>query len=152
MKSIYKLLTIALGILLLLSNFAQAKAVVNNEHQAVVDTALNYFNGVANGDQKLLSSAFDFEFGHIKMPKVDKDTGEETIKSVPLKEFAAYFEQATKDTWTAKILAVDIVDDKMAMVKLDFQTSKSIYTDYLLMYKRNGSWKIVNKTFVEKKK
>jgi len=53
---------------------------------------------------------------------------------------------------TAKILSVDIVDDKMAMVKLDFDTPKTHYVDYLVMYKRNNQWRIVNKTFVANKK
>lgn len=136
----------------LISSTVFAKAVTNNEHQAVIDTAYNYFNGAAKGDQALLSSAFDLEFGHVKMISKDKETNKETIRSIPFKEFAGYFKKATKDTWKANVLSVDIVDDKMAMVKLDFHTPKTHYIDYLVMYKREGQWKIVNKTFVANKK
>lgn len=129
-----------------------AESVTSNEHQAVIDTAYDYFNGAAKGDQALLSSAFDMEFGHVKMIAKDKETNKETIRSVPFKEFAGYFKKATKDTWKANILSVDIVDDKMAMVKLDFHTPKTHYIDYLVMYKRAGEWKIINKTFVANKK
>lgn len=131
---------------------AHAESVSGKEYQAVVETAYNYFNGAANGDQKLLSQAFDLEFGHVKMITIDKDTGKETIRSVPLKEFSGYFKKATTDTWQANILSVDIVDDKMAMVKLDFDTPKTHYIDYLVMYKRENNWRIINKTFVAKKK
>ena len=137
---------------LLFSITARAESVINNEYQAVIDTAFNYFNGVAKGDQSLLSTAFDMEFGHIKMIKVDEETGNETIRSLPLSEFASYFKEATKDIWKAKVLSVDIVDEKMAMVKLDFDTPKEHYVDYLVMYKRGGHWRIINKTFVANKK
>ncbi|MEM9101519.1 MAG: nuclear transport factor 2 family protein [Pseudomonadota bacterium] len=86
------------------------------------------------------------------MVKKDEKTGKETIRSVPLYEFVKVFKQATKDTWKAKILSVDVVDDKMAMVKLDFDTPKNHYIDYLFMYKINPQWKIINKTFVANKK
>jgi len=135
-----------------LSTTSYAKSVSGIEYQAVVETAYNYFNGAANGDQKLLSKAFDQEFGHVKMIRVNKETGKETIRTVPLKDFSGYFKEATKDTWVANILSVDIVEDKMAMVKLDFDTPKTHYIDYLVMYKREGEWRIINKTFIAKKK
>ena len=134
------------------STLSHAESVTGKEYQAVVDTAYNYFNGAANGDQKLLSKAFDQEFGHVKMITLSKDTGKEIIRTVPLKEFSGYFKKATKDKWEANILSVDIVDDKMAMVKLDFHTPKTHYIDYLVMYKRQNEWRIINKTFIAKKK
>ncbi|NQZ89571.1 MAG: nuclear transport factor 2 family protein [Colwellia sp.] len=134
------------------STFSYAEAITGKEHQAVMQTAYNYFNGAANGDQELLSKAFDLDFGHMKMITVDKETGKETIRTVTLKEFTGYFKKATKDTWVANVLSIDIVDDKMAMVKLNFETPKTHYIDYLVMYKRNNEWRIINKTFIAKKK
>jgi len=131
---------------------SHAKSVTGKEYQAVVNTAYNYFNGAASGDQELLSKAFDLEFGHVKMISVNKDTGKETIRTVSLKEFSGYFKKATKDSWVANILSVDIVDNKMAMVKLDFDTPKTHYIDYLVMYKRENEWRIINKTFIANKK
>ena len=78
---------------------SSAQAIAGKEYQAIVTTAYNYFNGAANGDQKLLAEAFDLEFGHMKMVSTDKETGKEIIKSVPLKEFAGYFSKATSDIW-----------------------------------------------------
>lgn len=129
-----------------------AKAKTSNEYEAVVATAYKYFNGAANGDQALLNAAFDTDFGDIKMPMVDKETGNDIVRTVPLAQFAKVFKKPTPDLWQAKVLSVDIVDDKMAMVKLDFDTPKTHYVDYLVMYKRNGQWRIVNKTFVATKK
>jgi hypothetical protein len=148
-----KLLLITVAVFtFFLSTPSHAESVTGKEYQAVVETAYNYFNGAANGDQKLLSKAFDWEFGHVKMISINKETGKETIRTVPLKEFSGYFKKATKDTWEANILSVDIVDDKMAMVKLDFNTPKTHYIDYLVMYKRENEWRIINKTFIAKTK
>ncbi|WP_299011919.1 nuclear transport factor 2 family protein [uncultured Shewanella sp.] len=137
---------------LVVSTFSHAESVTGKEYQAVVETAYNYFNGAAKGNQKLLSEAFDQEFGHVKMITISKKTGKEIIKTVPLQEFSGYFKKATKDKWEANILSVDIVDNQMAMVKLDFHTPKTHYIDYLVMYKRQNEWRIINKTFVAKKK
>ena len=152
MKRIKILSIITATFFFLLSMSSHAEPVSGKEYQAVVETAFNYFNGAANGDQKLLSKAFDLDFGHVKMISIDKETGKEIIRTVPLKEFSGYFKKATKDTWKANILSVDIVDEKMAMVKLDFDTPKTHYIDYLVMYKRENEWRIINKTFVAKKK
>ncbi len=46
---------------------SKAKSETGAEYQAVVQTAYDYFNGAANGDQTLLSKAFDIEFGHVKI-------------------------------------------------------------------------------------
>jgi hypothetical protein len=132
----------------LISFNVKAEAISNNEYQLVVATAYDYFEGAADGDQTRLEKAFDFEFGHVKMITIDKESGKEHIRSLGLKEFARFFKQATKEPWEAKVLSVDIVKSKMAMVKLDFQTPKNHYIDYLVMYKRNEQWKIINKTFV----
>jgi hypothetical protein len=152
MHSIKLLLKFTVFFTLFSSTFIHAESITGKEYQAVIKTAYDYFNGAANGDQELLSKAFDVDFGHVKMIIVNKDTGKEIIRTVPLKEFSGYFKKATKDTWVANILSVDIVDDKMAMVKLDFDTPKTHYIDYLVMYKRNDEWRIINKTFIAKTK
>jgi hypothetical protein len=66
MKNIQKLLFAAIAMVSITFS-AKAEPVVNHEYQDVVDTVFNYFNGLANADQDLLSKAFDREFGHIKM-------------------------------------------------------------------------------------
>lgn len=54
--------------------------------------------------------------------------------------------------WLSKILSVDIVDERMALVKLSLKTKNSDYVDYLTMYKRNNKWRIVNKMFIDTRK
>lgn len=152
MTILQKCLLASFAFILLFSNKTFASSETGNEYQAVVDTAYKYFKGAANGDQDMLAQAFDMDFGHIKMLRVDKESGKETIRVLSLKEFSKFFKEATKDHWQANVLSVDIVDDKMAMVKMDFHTPKTHYIDYLVMYKRNGAWKIITKTFTSKSK
>ncbi len=153
MKLIKKVSPLVAGALLFsLSTFSQAEPVTSNEYNSVVETAYTYFNGLAKGDQALLAQAFDFEFGDIKILEVDKETGREVIKTIALDKFAARFNKEVKETWEANILSVDIVDNKMAIVKLNFDKPTINYVDYLVMYKRNGEWRIVNKTFVANKR
>ncbi|WND03845.1 nuclear transport factor 2 family protein [Temperatibacter marinus] len=133
------------------SSASSTEAITGKEYQAVIETAYNYFKGAARGDQKLLSKAFDQDFGHVKMLVVDKETGEETIRTVSLKEFSTYF-KGTEKKWEANILSVDIVDNKMAIVKMDFHTPSTHYVDYLVMYKRQNAWRIITKTFTAKAK
>ena len=130
--------------------FANAQAKTSNEYQAVINAAYKYFEGAANGDQALLMASFDTEFGDVKMIRKDKEQNSEVIRNVPMKEFAGFFTKPTTETWQAEILSVDIVDNQMAMVKMDFKTAKTHYIDYLVMYKRNDQWRIINKTFVAK--
>jgi len=152
MKTLKQFITNTIAILLFISPLTvKAESVTNNEYQAVVNTAYNYFNGAAMGDQALLNASFDIDFGDVKILSVDKETKKETVRTVPLKEFAGFFKKATKDTWQANVISVDIVDNKMAMVKMDFTTAKTHYIDYLVMYKRDNKWRIINKTFIAKR-
>ena len=152
MKPLNTLYILLAAMVFFCSTPSRAKSVSDMEYQAVIDTAYDYFNGVANGDLALMEKAFDMEFGHMKMISVDKSTGKETVRVVPFKEFAGYFKKATQDTWTANVLSVDIVSNQMAMVKLDFNTPKTHYIDYLVMYKTDNNWRIINKTFVAEAK
>ncbi len=153
MKTVKQFITNTIAILLFISPLTvKAESVTNNEYQAVVNTAYNYFNGAATGDQSLLNASFDMDFGDVKILTIDKQTQKETIRTVSFKEFAGFFKKATKDSWQANVTSVDIVDDKMAMVKMDFTTAKTQYIDYLVMYKRDEKWRIINKTFIAKKK
>ncbi len=141
---------LSLTILLLAPIFVSARGKTNDEYQAVVKAAYAYFEGAANGDQAQLNASFDTDFGDVKMLRQGDESKKEVIRTVPMHEFAKFFTKATSETWHANILSVDIVDNKMAMVKMDFKTAKTHYIDYLVMYKRNGLWRIINKTFVAK--
>ena len=129
-----------------------AKPSFNSTHQQITQVAENYFHGMANGDLKLLREAFDTEYGDVKIMDTDPETQQNTIRTIPFAKFVKAFEGNNNKPWSLNILSLDVVDDKMALVKLSLTTEKSHYIDYLTMYKRNNQWRIVNKTFVNIKK
>ncbi len=131
-----------------LSFTVQADPVSSTEYQAVLETANNYFSGLATGNQEMIAKAFDLEAGHLKYVTTNKETGEEYVRVISFDEFAKQFTEYKTETWKSEILSIDIVDNHMALVKLNFDTPRTHYVDYLVMYKRKAGWRIVSKTFV----
>ena len=129
-----------------------AKPNSGNTHEAIIEAAKSYFYGMANGDLELLGQAFDMEYGDAKILDTDPDTQKQTIRRIPFSKFVNAFKGNSNKPWDLDILSIDIVDDRMALVKLSLKTKKSHYVDYLTMYKRDGKWRIVNKMFVDTKK
>ena len=107
-----------------LSFTVQADPVSSTENQAVLET------------------------GHLKYVTTNKETGEEYVRVISFDEFAKQFTEYKTETWKSEILSIDIVDNHMALVKLNFDTPRTHYVDYLVMYKRKAGWRIVSKTFV----
>ncbi|MEX0299324.1 MAG: nuclear transport factor 2 family protein [Kordiimonas sp.] len=129
------------------STVGRAEPVIADEYAAVIETANNYFIGLANGDQDLIARTFDMEAGHMKRVGRNKETGKTYVEAVPFKEFAAFYTKPRAEKLVSDIVSVDIVDSHMALVKLHFNTPKVQYVDYLVMYKLDAGWRIVNKTF-----
>lgn len=115
---------------------------VNAEYSAVVNTVTNYFRGLHQGDQVQIASAFDMKNGQMKSLK------EGNINAIPLHQFAQKFTKTSDEQWNGDILTIDIVDNKMAFVKFNFDTPSIQYTDYLLMLNTEQGWKITSKTYL----
>lgn len=135
-----------------LSVSSHAEPVVVDEYAAVIDTANNYFMGLANGDQALIARTFDMEAGHMKRVVRNKETGQTYVEAMPFKEFATFYTKPRDEKLVSKIVSVDIVDNHMALVKMHFDTPKIQYVDYLVMYKLDAGWRITNKTFAMRPK
>ncbi len=59
------------------------------------------------------------------------------------------FSDAQKAQSHLKILSTDILQEQLAVVKVELKAGEKVYIDYLSLYQVNGEWKIVNKVFVE---
>jgi len=108
-----------------------------------------YFKGVVEADRTALERAWD-KNAHMKHVKVTRD-GIEAVHVVPIDVAFEWWTRVKANTSMGKVLSLDIVDGKMAMVKFEFHYNQLKYIDYLSLYKVNGEWKIVNKTFVLRK-
>ena len=151
MKSIPRVAILAL-MMLTITTQAEAKPEVSNTHEAISQVAMDYFYGMANGDMELMSKSFDMEYGDIKYPISDPKTQKTVIEHFEFSEFVNVFKDNSNKPWEGKILSIDVVDDRMAMVKFSLKTKKRDYVDYLGMYKRDGNWRIVNKMTINTRK
>ena len=143
------LLTLA-GLLVAGSTLVAAMGDSDADDKAVREVVDSYFKGVTQTDRSLLEKAWDTPNAHMKYVRKDED-GKEAVHVIPIaKAFDNWLSREAPSS-TGRVLSLDIVDGKMAMVKYQFIYGKTDYTDCLSLYKINGDWKIVNKVFVGKK-
>ena len=72
------------------------------------------------------------------------------VLSVPIRDAIKKWTSRPADESWGKVLSIDIVDGRMAVSKVEMLYRGHIYIDLLSLYKINGDWKIVNKTFVRR--
>ncbi|MFB9077497.1 nuclear transport factor 2 family protein [Flavobacterium procerum] len=112
----------------------------NGDLEQIKGVLLDYIEGTANGQPERLRKAFHPNFN---LYTVVKDTlwirsGEQYISDV---------KTGQKTDRIGRILSVDIEKDA-AIAKVEIKMSnKRIFTDYFLMLKYKGFWKIVQKSY-----
>ncbi len=121
------------------------------DEESVRETVDAYFRGVTQADRSLLEKCWDVENAHMKYVRKDDD-GKEWVRVVPIADAFDRWTRKPETNSSSKVLSLDIVEGKMAVVKYEFFYGDMEYIDYLSLYKIGGEWKIVNKIFVGKKK
>lgn len=113
-----------------------------------VRTAINrYFQGHATGDASHFRMAF-LPTAHIEGNREGKFT------SWTLDEYCALFNDkpaADEATRTRTIDLVDVSGDS-AIAKATLDHGAMVFTDYFVLLKVNGEWKIANKVYYGRKK
>ncbi|KOY86905.1 hypothetical protein AD998_12800 [bacterium 336/3] len=128
---------------------------VQAQDKKLIKEALdNYFQGYIQNDSVILQKSFELDYGHMKgigKNKLSQDSLWTRNFDVVVRRWATKtpFTDAQKKKSYYKILSLDIVEEKMAVVKIKIQLGDRLFIDYLSLYKINGIWKIVNKIFVE---
>lgn len=128
---------------------------VQAQDKKLIKEALdNYFQGYIQNDSVILQKSFELDYGHMKgisKNKLFQDSLWTRNFDVVVRRWATKtpFTDAQKKKSYYKILSLDIVEEKMAVVKIKIQLGDRLFIDYLSLYKINGIWKIVNKIFVE---
>ncbi|KQC00120.1 dehydrogenase [Pedobacter sp. Hv1] len=116
------------------------KAPVKTELDEVTAVLLDYIEGTANGQPERLRKAFHPNFN---LYTVAKDTlwtrsGEQYIANIKVGE---------KSNRIGRIISIDIEKDA-AIAKAEIVVPNSrIFTDYFLLLKYKGTWKIVHKSY-----
>jgi len=127
-------------IAILKNNFKNTNVVVKSDLAQITETLLDYIEGTANGQPERVRKAFHPNFN---LYTVAKDTL--WIRSG--KQYIADIKAGEKNNRVGKIISIDIEKDaaiaKAEIVIPNWRT----FTDYFLMLKYEGFWKIVHKSY-----
>jgi Putative lumazine-binding len=105
---------------------------------------LNYIEGTANGDLERLNKAFhpDFNLYYV---------ANDSLKILTGKEYIGSFKSGVKTNRIGKIISFDFEKNiGTAKIEVDMPARKRLYTDYLILLKYQGEWKIIHKSFTFK--
>ncbi len=138
MKAIQLLL---LGILSLMVRQVHAQDTPSKtELDQISATLLDYIEGTANGEPERLRKAFhpDFNLFTVTRDSLNIRSGEKYIANIKVGE---------KTSRIGRIISIDYEKDA-AMAKAEIIVPNwRIFTDYFLLLKYEGSWKIVHKSY-----
>lgn len=134
-----------IGTILLLTFNINAQTVDSkSEIEKITETLMDYIEGTANGEPERLQKAFHPDFNLYTVTKEDSlriRSGAEYISNVKVGE---------KSTRVGRIIFIDFEKDA-AIAKAEIVIPNwRIFTDYFLLMKYEGSWKIVQKSYTWK--
>lgn len=125
---------------ILKNNFRNTDVVFKSDSEQVTETLLHYIEGTANGQPKRLHQAFHPSFNLYTVAKDSLWTrsGEQYISNVKVGE------QVNR---IGKIISIDI-EKNAAIAKAEIIIPNvRIFTDYFLLLKYEGAWKIIHKSY-----
>ena len=136
-----KMLTFVLILFTGLNSWAQNG---NSEEDQIRETLMHYIEGTANGEPDRLRKAFHPDFN---LYAVSED-GSLRVRSG--EKYISLFKKGQKADRVGKIVSIDYENDAAtAKVEIVFG-GKRVFTDYFLLLKYEGSWKIVHKSYTSK--
>jgi putative intracellular protease/amidase len=131
-----------LGVCLFICQPGQASAQTDTEQ--ITKTLNDYIEGTANSDPARLRNAFHPDF---KLYAVN-EANELLIRSG--EQYIANFVPGSKNHRRGRIVSID-VENNAAAAKVEVLIPGSrLYTDYFLLLKYKGAWKIVQKSYTFK--
>jgi len=135
-----KLLSLSLCILFCSTIIAQSDN-GKSDIEEISATLIDYIEGTANGEPERLHKAFHPEFNLYTV------TEEDSLRIRSGKKYIANVKEGKKSNRVGRILSIDVEKDA-AMAKVEIvMPGWRIYTDYFLLLKYEGSWKIVQKSY-----
>lgn len=127
-------------LLITLKGYAQSDSTQSDIAQ-ITATLMDYIEGTANGEPERLRRAFHPDFNLYTVTQEDSlriRSGEEYIQGV---------KQGEKSDRIGRIIAINY-ENNAAMAKAEIIIPGwRIFTDYFLLLKYEGSWKIVQKSY-----
>jgi len=112
-----------------------------SDKDQITETLLDYIEGTANGQPERIKNAFHKD---LNLYSISNDT----LGITSGKKYIGYFKEGQKRDRVGKIVSIDVVNNAaMAKVEIDVPTRKRLYTDYMMLLKVEGKWKIIHKSY-----
>lgn len=113
----------------------------NSEIELIAQTLTDYIEGTANGDPERVRRAFHPDFNLFTVTEAD------SLRIRSGKEYIANIKPGEKANRVGRIVSIDYERDAaIAKVEIVIPNWK-VFTDYFLLLKYEGSWKIVHKSY-----
>ena len=127
-------------IILLVFNFILAlKLNAQTEIEQINKTLLNYIEGTANGEPERLREAFHKDFNLYLIE-------EDNLRMIDGNGYIERVEIGKKYNRIGRIVSIDYENNAAsAKIEVYFPDRNKVATDYLLLLKMNGVWKILHK-------
>ncbi len=132
---------VAIVFLLLNGLHLQAQTNSKSEIEQITATLMDYIEGTANGEPERLKRAFHPDFNLYTVTEKDS----QRIRSG--KEYVGNIKEGEKSNRIGRIISIDYEKDA-AIAKAEIVIPNwRIFTDYFLLLKYEGAWKIVQKSY-----
>jgi len=109
--------------------------------KAITETLMHYIEGTANGEPERLQKAFHPDFNLYSVTK------EDSLKIWQGKDYVSRIKPGKKNNRIGRIISID-VENNAAIAKAEILIPNwRVFTDYFLLLKYQGSWKIIHKSY-----
>ncbi len=136
----FEILVIGLLLLNNLATNAQTESSKSDIEQ-ITETLLDYIEGTANGEPDRLKKAFHPDFNLYTVTEKD------SLRIRSGKEYIANIKAGEKSNRIGRIISIDYEKDAASAKAEIVIPNWRIFTDYFLLLKYEGSWKIVQKSY-----
>jgi len=107
----------------------------------ITETLTDYIEGTANGEPEKLKKAFHPDFNLYSVTK------EDSLRTWEGKDYVSKIKKGEKSNRIGRIISIDYEKDA-ATAKVEILIPNwRVFTDYFLLLKYEGSWKIVHKSY-----
>jgi hypothetical protein len=124
----------------------ELRAQSSTDEQRIRAVLEEYVTGWREGDVERLGRIFAVDEGRILW--LSGNPGQETLMSMTFGQALQRRRPQPEYGQTWRILTLDVVDEQLAVAKLDISRAGGSYVDYLVLQKIAGEWRIVTKTYV----
>lgn len=106
----------------------------------IKSTIQKYFDGTEQGKLELLSEAF------LPTAEIQYVLEDGTLGRLPFPEYLTRFTQGRQTQRKGRLVSIDVTGNAAtAKVEIFMASNDRVYTDYILMLKLAGGWRISNK-------